>query len=98
MRSVTAYVKVCLLFEKPVDFFAVLLYFVLDVDLLGAVSREGGVDFEIVTEGLFVLLQSFVSCLRGVVAGSQLTSHSFAYIKSSDCFLQPKNRIVFPTF
>jgi hypothetical protein len=38
MCSVSADVKVCLLLQELVDFLAILLYLVLNVDLLRAVS------------------------------------------------------------
>ena len=56
VRCVAADVEVGLLLEELVDELGVLLEAVLDVDLFGAVAREGRDELEVVAEGLLVLL------------------------------------------
>lgn len=56
VRCVAADVEVGFLLEELVDELGVLLEAVLDVDLFGAVAREGGDELEVVAEGFLVLL------------------------------------------
>lgn len=56
VRRVAADVEVGFLLEELVDELGILLEAVLDVDLFGAVTREGGNDLEVVAEGFLVLL------------------------------------------
>ena len=54
--SVTANVEVSLLLQKLVDLLGALLETVLDIDLLGALTRESGHELEVITENLLGLL------------------------------------------
>lgn len=55
---VTADVEVGLLLEQLADKLGVFLQTVLDVDLLGALAREGGDDLQRVTKLILVGLES----------------------------------------
>lgn len=55
--GIAAHVDVCLLGQEVIDLLCHFLETMLDVNLLGALSREGGDELELVTKVLLILLR-----------------------------------------
>ena len=102
VSCISADVEVCLLLEEIADEGCIFAQAVLDVDLLGGFTGEGGDDLQKVTklflEGLFDVSIRVNVCGCGCVCGSVRTLNSSEYKKSSSLLRQPKNKSVVPTF